>query len=77
MNNTEERLRKVVVNLLDPQCEPARENRFLKDLGADSLDMVELVMATEEEFGIEISDDQWATVKTFGDAVDLVERLLA
>ena len=45
------------------------ESNFIDDLGADSLDTVELVMAFEEEFGIEIPDDAAETIQTFGDAV--------
>lgn len=55
----------------------ARENHFLDDLGADSLDMVELVMAFEEEFGIEIRDDEAEKVNTVGDAHDLLLAKLA
>ena len=46
--------------------------RFKEDLDADSLDLVEVVLALEEKFGIEISDDQIAGVKTVGEAADLV-----
>jgi acyl carrier protein len=46
--------------------------RFKEDLDADSLDLVEVVLALEEQFGIEISDDQIAGVKTVGEAADLV-----
>jgi acyl carrier protein len=46
---------------------------FVEDLGADSLDVVELVMALEEEFGIEIPDDQAEKIVTVGDAVKFIE----
>ena len=46
---------------------------FIDDLGADSLDTVELVMAFEEEFGIEIPDDAAETIQTFGDAVKFIK----
>jgi len=46
---------------------------FVEDLGADSLDVVELVMALEEEFGIEIPDDQAEKIATVGDAVKFIE----
>ncbi len=55
--------------------DPARideSTRFKEDLDADSLDLVEVVLALEEKFGIEISDDQIAGVKTVGEAADLV-----
>jgi acyl carrier protein len=55
----------------------ARENDFTDDLGADSLDMVELVMAFEEEFNIEIRDDEAEKVNTVGDAHDLLLAKLA
>lgn len=51
------------------------EANFMDDLGADSLDTVELVMAFEEEFACEIPDDAAETIKTVGDAVALLERL--
>ena len=47
---------------------------FIDDLGADSLDTVELVMAFEEEFGIEIPDDAAETIQTVGDAVKFIEE---
>ena len=52
-----------------------RDSNFFDDLGADSLDNVELIMAFEEEFRIEVSDDDAERVQTFGDAVDLVAQL--
>ena len=48
------------------------ESSFIEDLGADSLDIVELVMAMEEEFEVEIPDEEAENIKTVGDAVDLV-----
>ena len=50
-----------------------RDASFIDDLGADSLDTVELVMAFEEEFGIEIPDDAAETIQTYGDAVKFIE----
>lgn len=50
------------------------ETSFINDLGADSLDTVELVMAFEEEFGIEIPDDAAETIQTFGDAVKFISE---
>ena len=49
------------------------EASFIDDLGADSLDTVELVMAFEEEFGIEIPDDAAENIQSFGDAVKFIE----
>ncbi len=51
-----------------------RETSFVNDLGADSLDTVELVMAFEEEFGVEIPDDAAETIVTVGDAVRFLEK---
>ena len=52
----------------------ADSSSFIDDLGADSLDTVELVMAFEEEFGIEIPDDAAETIQTVGDAVKFIEE---
>jgi acyl carrier protein len=52
------------------------ESSFLDDLGADSLDTVELVMSFEEEFGIEVSDDAAETISVVDDAVKLIDGLL-
>jgi acyl carrier protein len=51
----------------------SRETRFIEDIGADSLDIVELVMELEEEFDIQIPDDQAEKIKTVGEAVDFIE----
>ena len=50
------------------------ESSFIEDLGADSLDIVELVMAFEEEFGCEIPDDAAEKIQTVGDAVKFLEK---
>ena len=50
------------------------EASFIDDLGADSLDIVELVMAIEEEFGFEISDDDAEKIQTIGDAINYVDE---
>lgn len=53
------------------------ESSFIDDLGADSLDTVELVMAFEEEFAIEIPDEAAETIETVQNAVDMIEKLAA
>lgn len=58
-----------------PICEIKPEHSFIDDLGADSLDTLEVVMTMEEEFGMEISDSQAGTITTINDAADLVRGL--
>lgn len=68
-----DRVRKVVVNALSVKEEEVVESAsFEEDLGADSLDVVELAMALEEEFGIDIPDDDVNSIKTVGDAVKYI-----
>lgn len=69
----EERVRKVVADQLGkPEEEIAPEKSFVDDLGADSLDTVELVMALEEEFDAEIPDDKAEAIATVQDAIDYI-----
>ncbi len=77
MSDTLERVRKIVIEHLDADPEKVTEKAsFIDDLGADSLDNVELVMAFEEEFDIEIPDDAAEHIQTVGDAVTFItERL--
>ena len=73
MASTEERIRTIVVDLLG--VEPERvvpSARFREDLDADSLDLVELIMAFEEKFNAEISDEDAQTITTVGGAVDYI-----
>lgn len=73
MSDIAERIKKIVVEHLDVDAEKiTMEASFIDDLGADSLDTVELVMAFEEEFGIEIPDDAAESIQTFGDAVSFI-----
>ena len=68
--NTEARVKEIIVNELGVEPEKVTEDAsFVEDLGADSLDTVELVMAFEEEFGIEIPDEQAEQLQTVGDAI--------
>ena len=63
MSDVAERVKKIVVEHLGVEADKVVENaNFIDDLGADSLDTVELVMAFEEEFGVEIPDDQAETI---------------
>src|SRR5690349_4441277 len=77
MSDILERVRKIVIEHLDADPEKVTEKAsFIDDLGADSLDNVELVMAFEEEFDIEIPDDAAEHIQTVGDAVKFIgERL--
>ncbi len=73
MSDILERVKKIVVEHLDVDAEKVTEKAsFIDDLGADSLDNVELVMAFEDEFGIEIPDDAAEQIKTVGDAVSFI-----
>jgi acyl carrier protein len=73
MSDIADRVKKIVVEHLSVEEDKVTENAsFIDDLGADSLDTVELVMAFEEEFGIEIPDDAAETIQTFGDAVKFI-----
>ena len=70
-----ERVKKIVVEHLDVEAEKVTEKAsFIDDLGADSLDNVELVMAFEEEFNIEIPDDAAEHIQTVGDAVKFISE---
>ncbi len=63
----------IVEQLGVEESEVTKEAHFIDDLGADSLDTVELVMALEEEFGIEISDEDAEKIQTVGDAIKYIE----
>ena len=67
------KVKKIVADHLGiDEAKVTEESSFIDDLGADSLDTVELVMAFEEEFGIEIPDDAAENIQTFGDAVKFI-----
>jgi len=78
MSDVAERVKKIVVEHLGVEESKVVENAsFIDDLGADSLDTVELVMAFEEEFGIEIPDDAAEKILTIKDAVDYIKNTTA
>ena len=73
----EDRVRKILAeNLSVPQDDITMESRFQEDLDADSLDLVEAVLALEEEFGVSIPEEEMEGVKTVGEAVNLVAAKL-
>lgn len=69
-----DKVKSVIVEQLNVDEDVVTEDAsFIDDLGADSLDIVELVMALEEEFGISIPDEQAESIKTVGDAIAFIE----
>jgi acyl carrier protein len=74
MADVEARVKEIIVEQLgvDP-AEVAVQSSFVNDLGADSLDTVELVMAFEEEFGLEIPDEEAEKIQSVGQAVDYIK----
>ncbi|MCX7103776.1 MAG: acyl carrier protein [Methylococcales bacterium] len=74
MSNIEERVKKIVAEQLGVKEDIANDASFVDDLGADSLDTVELVMALEEEFECEIPDDEAEKITTVQQAIDYVEK---
>lgn len=78
MSDIAERVKKIVVDHLGVDADKVVESAsFIDDLGADSLDTVELVMAFEEEFGVEIPDDAANSILTVGDAIKFIEKAQA
>ncbi len=78
MSDVLSRVTKMVVEHLDvEEAKVTEKANFIEDLGADSLDNVELVMAFEEEFDIEIPDDAAETIQTVGNAVDFITKATA
>jgi len=75
MSDIAERVKKIVVEHLGVDAAKVTDNAsFIDDLGADSLDTVELVMAFEEEFGVEIPDDAAEKIVTVKDAVEYINQ---
>jgi acyl carrier protein len=76
MEDTAARVRKIVAETLGVEAEKATDDaKILDDLGGDSLDTVELILALEEEFSVEITDDQMEAISTVGEIVTLIQRL--
>ena len=74
MSEIQDHVKKIVVDHLGiDEAKVVPEAKFIDDLGADSLDTVELVMAFEEEFEIEIPDDAAEKIQTIKDAIDFIE----
>lgn len=75
MSDIESKVREIIINELGVEPEKVtKEASFVEDLGADSLDTVELVMAFEEEFGIDIPDEDAEQMRTVGDAIDYLVK---
>ena len=76
MSSTEEQVKKIVIDHLGiEESKITSDSKFIEDLGADSLDTVELVMAFEEKFGIEIPDDAAETIRTIQNAIDFIDSI--
>ena len=74
MSDSLEDVKSIITELLDVETsEIATDSRFREDLGADSLDLVELIMAFEDKFGGEISDEQAQKITTVGEAVSYID----
>ena len=75
MANIFDEVKEVIVEQLNVSPEEVKpESKFVEDLGADSLDVVELIMALEEKFEIEIPDSEAEKIKTVQDVVDYIEK---
>ena len=73
--SVEDRVKSIIVAQLGVDAdEVTSEASFVEDLGADSLDTVELIMAFEEEFGVEISDDEAEKIRKVKDAVEYIDK---
>ena len=72
----EEKIKSIIVNQLGvEEAAVLPKAKFIEDLGADSLDIVELVMAMEEAFGIDIPDEEAENIRTVSDAVNFVKKM--
>jgi len=78
MSDVSEKVKAIICDqLMVDQEEITEQSSFVEDLGADSLDTVELIMEFEDEFGIEISDEQAEKISTVGEAIAYLEKLLS
>lgn len=76
--NIETKVKQIVVNQLGVEESAVTPNaKFIEDLGADSLDIVELVMAMEEAFGVEIPDEEAENIRTVEDAISFIKKMEA
>lgn len=75
VENVEERVKNIIVEQLGVEADQVKpEAQFVNDLGADSLDTVELIMALEEEFDVEIPDEKAEKIKTVGEAIAYIQE---
>ena len=75
VENVQERVKNIIVEQLGVEADQVKpEAQFVNDLGADSLDTVELIMALEDEFGIDIPDEKAEKIKTVGEAISYIEE---
>ena len=75
VENVQERVKNIIVEQLGVEADQVKpEAHFVTDLGADSLDTVELIMALEEEFDVEIPDEKAEKIKTVGEAIDYISE---
>lgn len=77
MSQIENKVKEIIIKVLGvKESEVTRDASFVNDLGADSLDCVELVIDFEHEFGIEIDDNEAENINTVGEAIDYINNLI-
>ena len=75
VENVQERVKNIIIEQLGVEADQVKpEAQFVNDLGADSLDTVELIMALEEEFDVEIPDEKAEKIKTVGEAIEYISE---
>lgn len=75
MDSIEEKVKDIIAQELDaPRDQISEDAHFVNDLGADSLDMVELVMRLEEEFGVHVPEDAADKIQTVGEAIEYIKQ---